>query len=210
MVGDAAKAVATVRVQVSGSVLPSESLHEALGPAPPDDAHLAEWAAAACERIVQAYHAADYDYARAWFSLELDKLIWIYVDPGRMHVSFVGVGGVGAALFRLSLNLPSNVFHKPTVEHALQELKEKYGLVNITYRVRDLGESQITPFGAMVPDRLLQIYVVSREFLGWSLDVSVSAAWGVVPAMSYHRAACCSTTTGCLPGSSSPFPTGDI
>jgi hypothetical protein len=188
MVGDAAKAVATVRVQVSGSVLPSESLHEVLGPAPPDDAHVAEWAAAACERIVQAYHAADYDYARAWFSLELDKLIWIFVDPGRMHVSFVGVGGVGAALFRLSLNLPSNVFHKPTVEHALQELKEKYGLVNITYRVRDHGESQITPFGAMVPDRLLQIFVVSREFLGWSLDVSVSAAWGVVPAISYHRA----------------------
>ena len=63
-------------------------------------------------------------------------------------MSFVGVGGVGAALFRLSLNWPGNVFHKPTVEHALQELKEKYGLVNITYRVRDLGESQITPFGS--------------------------------------------------------------
>jgi hypothetical protein len=157
-------------------------------PAPADDAHLAEWAAAACNHIVQAYHAADYDYARAWFSLEEKKLIWIHVDPGRMRVSFVGVGGVGAALFRLSLNLPSNVFHKPTVEHALQELKEKYGLVNITYRVRDLGESQITPFGPMVPDRILQIYVVSREFLGWSLDVSVSAAWGVVPALSYHRA----------------------
>ena len=187
-VGDAAKAVSNVQVRVSGSVVPSEIVREAMGPAPPDDAHVAEWAAAACGRIVQAYHAADYDFARAWFSLEEDKLVWIYVDPGRMHVSFVGVGGVGAALFRLSLNLPSNVFHKPTVEHALQELKEKYGLVNITYRVRDLGESQITPFGPMVPDQLLQIYVVSREFLGWSLDVSVSAAWGVVPAVSYHRA----------------------
>ena len=184
----AAKVASTVRIQVSGSVLPSAIVLEALGPAPPEDTHLADWAPAACERIVQVYHAADYDYARAWFNLEQDKLIWIYVDPGRMHISFVGVGGVGAALFRLSLNLPSNVFHKPTVEHALQELKEKYGLVNITYRVRDLGESQIAPFGTMVPDRLLQIYVVSREFLGWSLDVSVSAAWGMVPAVSYHRA----------------------
>jgi hypothetical protein len=80
------------------------------------------------------------------------------------------------------------VFYKPTVEHALRELKEKYGLVNITYKVRDLGESQITPFGPMVPDRMLQIYVVSREFLGWSLDVSLSASWGVVPAVSYHHA----------------------
>ena len=94
---------------------------------------------------MQAYHAADYDYARAWFSLEEKKLVWIYVDPGRMRVSFVGVGGVGAALFRLSLNLPSNVFHKPTVEHALQELKEKYGLVNITYRVRDLVSLRSRP-----------------------------------------------------------------
>ena len=188
VVGDAAQATSSIRVQVSGSILPSEVVHDAVWPAPADDNHLAEWAAAACNRIVQAYHAADYDYARAWFSLEADKLIWIYVDPGRMHVSFVGVGGVGAALFRLSLNLTSNVFHKPTVEHALRELKEKYGLVNITYKVRELGESQMTPFGPMVPDRLLQIYVVSREFLGWSLDVSLSAAWGVVPALSYHHA----------------------
>jgi len=185
---DAAPVASIVHVQVSGSILPSEVVRHAMGPAPADDANLAEWAAAACLRIVHAYHVADYDYARAWFSLEEKQLIWIYVDPGRMHVSFVGMGGVGAALFRLSLNLTSNVFHKPTVEHALQELKEKYGLINITYRVRDLGESQITPFGPMVPDRLLQIYVVSREFLGWSLDVSVSAAWGVVPAVSYHHA----------------------
>lgn len=188
VVADAVKVAVNVHVQVSGSILPSELVHHAMGPVPRDDADLAKWAAAACLRIVHAYHVADYDYARAWFILEEDKLIWIHVDPGRMHVVFVGVGGVGAALFRLSLNLPSNVFHKPTVEHALQELKEKYGLVNITYRVRDLGEAQITPFGPMVPDRLLQIYIVSREFLGWSLDVSVSATWGVVPAVSYHRA----------------------
>ena len=188
MVGAAAPVASNVHVQVSGSILPSEVVHDAMGPAPADDANLAEWAAAACLRIVKAYHAAAYDYARAWFSVEEKRLIWIYVDPGRMRVSFVGMGGVGAALFRLSLNLPSNTFHKPTVEHALQELKEKYGLVNITYRVRDLGETQITPFGPMVPDRLLQIYVVSREFLGWSLDISVSAAWGVVPAVSYHYA----------------------
>ena len=187
-VGDTAKVASSVYVYVSGSVLPGEVVHDAMGPAPPAGANLAEWAEAACLRIGQAYHAADYDYARAWFSLAEKGLIWIHVDPGRMRVLFVGVGGVGAALFRLSLNLPDNVFRKPTVEHALQELKEKYGLVNITYRVRDLGESQITPFGPMVPDRLLQIYVVSREFLGWSLDVSVSAAWGVVPAVSYHRA----------------------
>jgi hypothetical protein len=177
-----------VHVQVSGSILPSDVVHAAMGPAPAEDANLAEWAAEACRRIVTAYQAADYDYARAWFSLEETKLIWIYVDPGHMRVSFVGVGGVGATLFRLSLNLPSNVFHKPTVEHALQELKLKFGLVNISYRVRDLGESQITPFGSMVPDRILQIYVVSREFLGWSLDVSVSATWGVVPAVSYQHA----------------------
>lgn len=188
VVGDTANETSSIHVQVSGSILPSEVLRAAVWPAPVDNANLAEWATAACNRIVQAYHANDYDYARAWFSLEEKKLIWIYVDPGHMRVSFVGVGGVGAALFRLSLNLPSNVFHKPTVEHALQELKEKYGLVNITYRVRDVGESQSTPFGPMVPDRILQIYVVSREFLGWSLDVSVSAAWGVVPAVSYHRA----------------------
>jgi hypothetical protein len=136
----------------------------------------------------KSYQAVGYDYARAWFSLEEKKLVWIYVDPGHMRVLFVGVGGVGAALFRLSLNLPNDVFYKPTVEHALQELKQKYSLVNISYQVRDVSESQITPFGSMVPNRLLQIYVVSREFLGWSLDVSVGATWGVVPGVSYQHA----------------------
>jgi hypothetical protein len=186
--GDAARVASSVRVQVSGSILPGEVVRNAMGPAPTDDANLPDWAAAACHRIVKAYQAVGYDYARAWFSLEEEKLVWIHVDPGRMRVSFSGVGGVGAALFRLSLNLPNNVFHKPTVEDALQDLKAKYGLVNVSYRVRDLGESQITPFGPMVPVRILRVYVVSHEFLGWSLDVSVSATWGVVPAVSYQRA----------------------
>jgi len=179
---------AAVHVQVSGSILPSEVVHKAMGPAPAEDSNLAAWAAPACQRIVEAYQVVGYDYARAWFSLEEERRVWIYVDPGRMRVSFFGVGGVGAALFRLSLNLPNNIFHKPTVEHALEDLKEKYGLINISYRVSELGESQITPFGAMVPDRLLQVYVVSREFLGWSLDASLSATWGVVPAVSYQHA----------------------
>jgi hypothetical protein len=187
-VGNPPVAPAVVHVQVSGSILPSAVVHKAMGAAPTDDANLPEWAAAACQNIVEAYQVVGYDYARAWFSVEEEKRIWIYVDPGRMRVSFFGVGGVGAALFRLSLNLPNNVFHKPTVEHALQDLKEKYGLVNISYRVSELGESQITPFGSMVPDRLLQVYVVSREFLGWSLDASLSATWGVVPAVSYQHA----------------------
>lgn len=188
VVGDTAIAASDVHVQVSGSILPREVVLRAVGPVPPDDANIAEWAAEACLRVAQTYQSVGYDYARAWFSLEEKKLVWIYVDPGHMRVLFVGVGGVGAALFRLSLNLPNNVFHKPTVEHALQELKQKYGLVNISYRVMDVGESQITPFGSMVPNRFLQIYVVSREFLGWSLDVSVGATWGVVPGLSYQHA----------------------
>ncbi len=188
VVGDAGLSAPNIHVQVSGSILPSDVVKNAMGLVPADDVNLAPWAAAACRRIVEAYHAVGYDYARAWFSLEEKRLVWIYVDPGHMRISFVGVGGVGATLFRLSLNLPNNIFHKPTVEQALEDLKQKYGLVNISYRVRDLGESQITPFGPMVPDRLLRIYVVSREFLGWALDVSVSATWGVVPAVSYQYA----------------------
>jgi hypothetical protein len=124
VVGDAAKVTSIVHVQVTGSILPSEVVHEAMGPAPAADANPAKWAAAACRRIVYAYQAVGYHYARAWFSLEEEDLVWIYVDPGHMRVSFFGVGGVGAALFRLSLNLPGNVFHKPTVEHALEELKK--------------------------------------------------------------------------------------
>jgi len=33
----------------------------------------------------------------------------------------------------------------------------------------------------------MRVYVVSREFLGWSFDVSVSATWGVVPSLSFEH-----------------------
>ena len=54
LAGDVAK-VAAIHVRVSGSTLPGEVVHDAMGPTPTDDANLAEWAAAACQRIVKAY-----------------------------------------------------------------------------------------------------------------------------------------------------------
>ena len=178
----------TLGVRVSGSLLPASVAHKAVGPDPAADLNLAEWASGACKRIVAAHQAAGYDYARAWYSLEETTLVWIYVDPGRVRVQFLGVGSMGAAIFRLDLNLPGSVFHKPTVIRALEELKRKYGLVSISYLVTDIGEIQIPLFGATVPERAMRVYVVSREFFGWSLDVSVSATWGVVPSLSYQHA----------------------
>jgi hypothetical protein len=87
----------TLGVRVTGSILPSDVIHQVVGPDPTTDLNLAEWAAAACVRIVAAHQAAGYDYARAWFSLEEATLVWIHVDPGRMRVEFAGVGSVGAA-----------------------------------------------------------------------------------------------------------------
>jgi hypothetical protein len=178
----------TLGVRVSGSSLPADVVHEAVGPDPTTDLNLADWAAAACLRIVAAHQAAGYDYARAWFSLEEATLVWIHVDPGHMRVEFAGVGSVGAALFRLNMNLPKGVFYKPTVTRALQELKQRYGLLSISYQVTEVGEIQLPHFGATVPARVLHVNVVSNEFFGWSLDVSVSATWGVVPALAYQRA----------------------
>jgi hypothetical protein len=177
----------TLGVRVSGSLLPADVVHKAVGPDPAADLNFAEWASGACKRIVAAHQAEGYHYARAWYSLEETTLVWIYVDPGRVRVEFLGVGSLGAAIFRLNLNLPGSVFRESTVIQALEQLRKKYGLVSISYLVTDIGEIQLPLFGAIVPERVMRVYVVSREFLGWSFDVSVSATWGVVPSLSFEH-----------------------
>jgi hypothetical protein len=184
-------------VRVTGTALvPEEVAREAIGSGPSADDKLEDWGEKACRRIVDAYRKRGYGYARAWFSANAQPgVFWFYVDEGRMRVVFIGIGSVGAFFYRLGLNLPGDVFQDQAVARALDELKTRYSLLNVYYRVREIdGEEEspfLTAFGRtemlFASPRLLQVYIIRRETYGYALDLSVSAAWGITPAVSYSE-----------------------
>lgn len=184
----AGRAADTPRLQLTGiTALPESVARLAAGIPPSRKSEQARWADAATERIVVAYRARDYNFARAWYRLQSDGTVRIHVDEGEMQVVFTGAGSVSAFFYRIGLYLPYNVFHRPTVDRALDELKHKHDLLNVYYRVKEPGNISITPLGDAVPVRVLQTYVVGRDAVGWGLDVSLSSTWGVLPGVSYER-----------------------
>jgi len=174
-------------VTITGAhVVPAEALQAAAGTPPADEAAIRSWASGAIRRILAMYHDRGHSYARAWFARLRGK--WrIHVDEGQMRILFTGAGAVTALLLQVDLNLPHNVFHGPTLDRALEELKSKHDLLNVYYRVKEPGEVRITPFGRAVPQRVLQIYIIRGEGYGWGFDVSVSATWGLLPGVEYNR-----------------------
>ncbi len=186
-------------VRITGTVVvPEDVARLAIGPGPAPHEGLIGWGEKACERIVEAYRTRGYTYARAWFSANAARdVLWFYVDEGRMRVVFVGlgIGSVGAFFYRMSLNLPGDIFQEEAIDRAMADLKARYSLVNAYYHVQEADGQDGSPFESSFgrPEmlfaypRLLQIYVIRRETYGYSLDLSVSAAWGVTPAVSYSR-----------------------
>lgn len=174
-------------VRVTGTAaLPEEVAITAIGPRPRPGVDVHRWGEQAAQRIVAAYQARGYRYARAWFSDSKEPgVLWFDVDEGRMRVSFVGMGSISATLFRLRLTMPEGVFQENDIDRSLAEQKEAFNLVNVYYTVHETEGSDITIFGQVIPARTLEIHVVSRESFGWALDISASAAWGVVPRLRY-------------------------
>ena len=177
--------VSTVRI-TGTAVLPQEVARTAIGAPPKQADQVRAWGEEASRRIVDAYRTRGFVYARAWFSdTKEPRVLWFDVDEGHMRVSFVGMSSISATLFRLHVSLPGGVFQKDEVERSLIEQKKALQLVAVYYRIHELESYDMTVFGQVVPARTLEIHIVRRESFGWALDVSASAAWGVVPSVKY-------------------------
>ena len=177
-------------VRVTGTAVLNEKVaRTAIGPPPSPGTDVRAWGEEAVQRIVAAYQARGYRYARAWFNDSKEPgILWFDVDEGRMRVSFVGMGSISATLFRLRLVMPQSVFQEEDIQRSLEEQKEAFNLASVYYIVHETEGSDITIFGQVVPARTLERHVVSRESLGWALDVAASATWGVVPRLRYSAA----------------------
>ncbi len=177
-------------VRVTGTaVLPDGVARTAIGPPPSPGGDVRGWGEQAVQRIVAAYRARGYRYARAWFSDSKEPgVLWFDVDEGRMRVSFVGMGSISATLFRLRLIMPGGVFQEDDIDRSLAEQKVAFNLVTVSYTVHETEGGDMTIFDQVVPARTLEIHVASSESFGWALDISASAAWGVVPRLRYSAA----------------------
>jgi hypothetical protein len=169
------------------AVLPEQDVRAAAGTPPEGLADRNSWAAEAKSRIVAAYQARRYDYARVWYLVEPNGTIRLQVDEGRMRVVFTGISGLATVLFNLDFYLPRGVFHEPSLRQALEHLRRKHDLLNIYHRVKEPGDYTTNALGQNEPQRVLQIFVVTRDFVGWSFDMGSSATWGLLPRIAYTR-----------------------
>lgn len=177
------------QIRITGVVaLPEDVARQAIGPLPKPEDNLDEWGARAVSDIVRVYQAQGYSYARAWFNARLEPgVLWFYVDEGRVRVTFEGVGSIAASLLRLRLYLPNSIFQLQLLAQSLEAEKQRLDLVDIRYAVHELPGRVVTLFGDVVPERVLEISILRRESFGWSLDISLSATWGVLPEVTYSR-----------------------
>ena len=176
------------RVLVTGAGVLSDTVaRDAVGAPPPASTDLDKWATDAVGRVAAAYKERGYAYARAWYRIDHTRLVRIHVDEGRMRVVFTGAGTLSAFFLRVGLNLQNGVYQEQGVERALQDLKRKHDLLTVYHRVKEPGDLEVTPFGEGVLQRVLQIYIVTREFSGWGFDIGASATWGILPGVAYER-----------------------
>lgn len=173
------------RVRVEGvSLLPLPAVRAAIGPFParPDEA----WGEDALERVLRLYREKGYAYARGWIKRSDDdpSRLTIELDEGLMsRVVFTGTGSVRLLMLKVDVYLPGSIFHKPTLDAAMDRIIKKYGLSNAYYKVRELAQV-VLPVGRKAAKRMLHVYIVGRQSLGWGIDIELDSTWGLVPALS--------------------------
>ncbi|MCA9668307.1 MAG: hypothetical protein KC503_22095 [Myxococcales bacterium] len=169
------------------AVLPAAAVRRAAGAAPPHDATdttLRLWLVAASSRIERLYARRGYTQAHIYSKLDGargQRRLRMRVDEGRVLLVVHGVGTFQQILYRVDLQLPKNIFHAPTVAASVREIKRKYGLAGAYYRIGSQRPLVPAGFGALVPQRVLYVYILTRESFGWRFRLSLSSTWGILP-----------------------------
>ena len=163
-------------------VLTEIKVRRLAGKPPRDPEQLDDWAYGAGRRIVDTYHRRGYLYARAFWVVQPDGVVWMHVDEGVMsRIVFEGTSDYQSMLMHVDLSLPLDTFHGPTVELALKELREKYGLQHVSCEVIETDELEPVPTGQEVRQHVLLIHVEQEESFGWGASVGLDSSWGLVP-----------------------------
>lgn len=182
-------AAAEPSVQITGTkVLAAEFAQDAAGLPPQGAAHLERWASRATARILAAYNANGYTFARAWFDVTPDGTVRIDIDEGRMSgMVFLGVSPQQALFFRLDVVLPHDVFHLPTLQHGLNEIKTKYTMESINWAVVDREELIPNALDQPVALRALRVSISRADSHGWKIQADLDPTFGFVPSVGYRK-----------------------
>ena len=175
---------AETELVITGASLLSEKKVRATAGPLPSTIHLDRWAKGAINRILRLYKIRGYTYARAWYRADPDGQLRIDIDEGRMAgVVFLDASAKESFIFRMSLNLPGDIYQKTMVENAMKWLLEsnKERLVDLTYKVVDRSELVTNILGDVVPARELQIKLVHKRRFGWMLGATLNSTYGLEP-----------------------------
>ena len=163
-------------------VLSEAKVRRLAGKPPHAREKLDDWAYKAAERIVDTYHRRGYTYARAFWVVRPDGVTWMHVDEGVMsRVIFEGASDYQSMLMHVDLSLPLDTLHEPTLELALEELRDKHGLHHVEWEVIESDEFETLPTGQEVPQQVLRIHIEQEESFGWGASVGLDSSWGLLP-----------------------------
>ncbi|GMV38294.1 MAG: hypothetical protein AMXMBFR64_00100 [Myxococcales bacterium] len=155
------------------------------GSPPPNPGRREDWAYGAAQRIVRTYHKRGYAFARAFWTVQPDGVVWLHVDEGVVsRVVFDGASDIQSVLMRVDLSLPFDTVHGPTLDLAVAELREKYGFQHIEWQVVESDDLVSMPTGQQVVQQVLRIRIEQEESFGWGASVALDSTWGLLPTAS--------------------------
>jgi len=140
-------------------------------------------AADIAEAVREFYRDRGYEWVRVWHELDVESdTLRLHVDEGEMsRILFTGIDTVRSLMYRVDVTIPNDVFHRPTIEKAIADLRAKYGARDISWAVHETQTFQLNPFGEPIRQRELEFEVDTVERLGWGVGVAIDGRWGLVP-----------------------------
>lgn len=156
-------AQAAPRLSLSGPVALSEAkVKRFLGRPSGEGEALDTWAREAVAKVIKFYWSQGYPYVRAWYLIE-DETVRLHVDEGKMHRIILKSGGSDRRLlFQVDLSLPDGIFHGPTLEAGLNEIRVRHRFSRLIHEVDESTATYENPLGFRVPERILTVRAVSE------------------------------------------------
>ncbi|MCX8124367.1 MAG: hypothetical protein N3F66_09405 [Spirochaetes bacterium] len=160
--------------------------------------------------ITKLYHDNGYTLARVLPVKETLASITVYVDEGRLNrIVFKNLNSLDTLRIQYDFKLPNRIYHKPTVENILEELKKKYAIKNFIVTVQESkdysnalfqidrlrrpfvnGKLPLLPTLPQVPDPLYDLIITVvpysvEESGGFKYGFDTSFSLGLIPYVVY-------------------------
>ncbi|MBT9554846.1 MAG: hypothetical protein IV100_02405 [Myxococcales bacterium] len=165
------------------NVVEERLLRTVIGKRPKAVERLTPWSQGVIRKLERHYRRQGFNLVRVHFGMSDENEPTFDIDEGVLHgIVFHGISFFDSTRYRVVLDLPSNVFHAPTLTLGLHALEEKYGFKAGGWRVEEADDGTLNSVGALVPTRYLHIHPAEgEESFGFRFGARVDATYGLLP-----------------------------